>query len=73
MLKVRLLAYRAAGGAAIYLFAWPFYALDRIIEWLSTLVTILCAVAAMPAVTFSDWCIDRHNALISQSRKVGRK
>jgi|GEM_PF-5100942 len=63
LVGARCFAYRAAGKTAVVLFAWPFYAIDLAFEKLAAAVTILCALAAAPAIIFYDWCVDRHNDL----------
>lgn len=63
LVGARCFAYRAAGKIAVVLFAWPFYAIELTFEKLAAVVTILCALAAAPAVTFYDWCVKRHNAI----------
>jgi len=60
--EAKCIAYRVAGKTAIIAFAWPFYAIDRIFEWMAGAVTLLCAAGASPAVIFYDWCVERHNA-----------
>lgn len=65
-IRIRCLLWRIAGKSAMLL-AVPLYALDAGISWLTSafanLVTLLCALVAMPLVTFYDWCVKRHNAL----------
>jgi hypothetical protein len=69
--EFRCLLWRAAGKSAMLLVV-PFYAIDASVTWLAEafahLMTLLCAIAAMPLVIFYDWCVKRHNALREEDK-----
>lgn len=69
LIRIRLALWKTLHHGSAILFVVPFYAIDRATELAANIVTILCAIAASPAVHFSDWCIDRHNKLLRADRK----